>query len=130
LAFSPTDGRSTWTSWVMNLLLVTTCIILHNFLSIKYPSVQNRQLDSEDASHNIIPGEWRRGRNMTDIENVVAPNTGSLKAKIMWLYLKHYLNSAAGSVAWQNNMVWHFKTVTFQKHGLCFNQKKFLYSAS
>jgi hypothetical protein len=86
-------------------LLVTSCIILHNFLRIKYPSAQNRQLDSEDASHNIIPGEWRRGRNMSDIENVVAPNTGSLKAKKMRLYLKHYVNSAAGSVAWQNSMV-------------------------
>ena len=41
-------------------LLVTVCIILHNFLRVKYPRQQNRELDSEGVDHNIIPGEWRR----------------------------------------------------------------------
>jgi len=86
-------------------LLVTTCVILHNFLRITFPALQNRIVDTEDAGHNIIPGAWRRGLNMTDIDNVVAPNTGSLKAKKMRLYLKHYLNSPAGAVEWQNKMV-------------------------
>jgi len=86
-------------------LLVTVCIILHNFLRVKYPRQQNRQLDSEDVDHNIIPGEWRRGRNMTDIDRVVAPNSGSKKAKKQRLLLKHYLNSPAGTVPWQNKMI-------------------------
>jgi hypothetical protein len=86
-------------------LLVTTCVILHNFLRIKFPGMQNRIIDTEDVGHNIIPGAWRRGINMSDIDTVVAPNTGSLKAKKMRLYLKHYVNSPAGSVTWQNSMV-------------------------
>ena len=59
----------------------------------------------DNANHNLIHGEWRRGRNMTDMDKVVAPNSGSRKAKKQRLLLKHYLSSPAGSVPWQKNMV-------------------------
>jgi hypothetical protein len=85
--------------------LIETCVILHNYLRTLFPGVHHQQLDREDRQHNIIPGEWRRGRNMTDIERVVAPNAGSRKAKKQRLLLKHYLNSDAGLVPWQMKMI-------------------------
>ena len=86
-------------------MLVTVCIILHNYIRVNFPHLQNHVADAEDANHNIIPGEWRRGRNMTDMDRVVAPNSGSKRAKKQRLLLKHYLSSPAGSVPWQNNIV-------------------------
>ena len=41
-------------------LIVKTCLILHNLIRIKYPSLQNQKLDkAEDESDDLVPGAWR-----------------------------------------------------------------------
>ena len=52
------------------ILIVKTCLVLHNLVRIRYPRLQNRLLDNEDRSHRLVPGEWRRGRNMEDVRYV------------------------------------------------------------
>jgi hypothetical protein len=72
---------------------------------MRYPGDQNIQIDQEDDAHQVIPGAWRDGFNM---DNLMIPKGGNLDtvhAKQQRLYLKHYLNSPAGSLAWQDRMV-------------------------
>ena len=39
-------------------------------MRIRYPGLQNKQLDSdENANHDFIPGAWREGRNLVDTES-------------------------------------------------------------
>ena len=75
-------------------------------MRIRYPALQPGAVDVEDHQNRlVIPGEWRRGRNMQDVVNVEAPNRDTKRAKKQRLYLKHYLNSPAGSVPWQDRMI-------------------------
>lgn len=55
-------------------LIITACIWLHNLMRMRYPRLQNNLVDREDDDHNVIPGEWRRGRNMQDCVVVQGPN--------------------------------------------------------
>jgi len=51
-------------------LIVKTCLILHNLMRIKYPSLQNQQLEkAQDESDDLVPGAWREGRNMEDTQH-------------------------------------------------------------
>ena len=87
--------------------IVEACVILHNFIRDRYPALHNQVMDREDDEHRWIDGEWRRGRNMTDLNRVVAPNLGTRKAKRQRLLLKHYVHSSVGSVPWQIDRVLH-----------------------
>ena len=62
-------------------------------------------LDKEDENHAVVPGAWRQDRNMQDLHNVMGGNRAMRAAKLQQLYLKHYINSRAGSVPWQNKMI-------------------------
>jgi len=84
--------------------LVTACILLHNLMRTRYPSLGNNLVDYEDANHQIIPGEWRRGRNLTDLKRCRG-NRLTLAGQSQRLLLKHYINSPVGSVPWQRQMV-------------------------
>ena len=74
-------------------------------MRIRYPTLENAQLNIEDDAHNVIPGEWRKTVNLQDLDVVVGPNRDTIAAKRQRQYLKLYFNSAAGSVPWQNNMI-------------------------
>ncbi|KAK3084692.1 hypothetical protein FSP39_017590 [Pinctada imbricata] len=86
-------------------LIVQTCVCLHNLMRIRYPGLQNAVLDQEDDNHQVINGAWRNDLNMQDVDNVTGPNRATRAAKSQREYLKHYFNSNAGSVPWQNNMI-------------------------
>ncbi|XP_052818426.1 uncharacterized protein LOC128244464 [Mya arenaria] len=88
-------------------LIVNTCCILHNLMRMRYPSMQNAQVDHEDRSGDLVPGEWRRDRKLEDTRtvNIRGHNTASKKGKIVRNTLKHWVNSPAGSVPWQDRMV-------------------------
>ena len=70
-----------------------------------YPGLQNAALDEDDENHQLIPGAWRAGLNMQDRDNIVGGNRASRAAKAQRIYLKHYYNSPAGAVTWQNDMI-------------------------
>ena len=85
-------------------LISTTCLVLHNLMRTRYPRMQNRLLDHEDRNQNMIPGEWRRGRQMRDCQVVQGPNRDNREGKKLRNLLKHWVNSSAGSVPWQEHM--------------------------
>jgi hypothetical protein len=84
--------------------IVLACCTLHNVMRTRYPHAQNAVLDQEDDNHEVVPGAWRAAANMHDMENIRGGNATS-EAKRQRLYLKHYYNSGAGSVAWQEQMI-------------------------
>lgn len=69
--------------------------------------MQNVLVDHEDRRGDLVPGEWRRDRNMEDTgtDNIRGHNTASKEGKIVRNTLKHWVNSPAGSVPWQDRMV-------------------------
>ena len=85
--------------------IVTTCVVLHNLMRIRYPALQNAIADREDDNHQMIPGEWRADINLAEIEREAASKNPSREAKGMRDYLKLYYNSEAGAVPWQENMI-------------------------
>jgi len=84
--------------------VVMACCTLHNIMRIRYPQAQNALLDTENEDHEIIPGAWREDVNWTESENIRGPYA-TVEAKQQRIYLKHYCNSEAGSVPWQDRMI-------------------------
>ena len=85
--------------------IVMACICLHNLMRTRYPGVQNEVMDREDEDHNVIPGEWRDGRDLPDMTRHLGGNRDTLAAKDQRDTLKAYYNSDAGAVAWQGRMI-------------------------
>lgn len=86
-------------------LIVKACVLLHNLMRTRYPVLQNRLLDVQDPNGNVQPGAWREGRNLEDTRVVQAPNRASKEGKLQRNLLRHWCNSPAGAVPWQDEMV-------------------------
>ena len=61
--------------------VVITCICLHNLMRLCFPALQNAVLDDEDLNYQLLPGEWRNGVQMQDVQNVVGGNHLTRAAK-------------------------------------------------
>ena len=85
--------------------IVLACVCLHNIMRMRYPQDQNLLLDQEDINHVVIPGAWRDGANLDDVQQVRGGNLNTRQANRQRLYLKHYFSSPAGSVPWQDKMI-------------------------
>ena len=82
--------------------ITKACICLHNVMRMRYPQLQNADLDAEDANGDLIPGAWRGQAVMHEMEQVErGQNWENRAGKTQRIYLKHYYNSPAGSVPWQ-----------------------------
>ena len=68
-------------------IIVMDCICVHNLLRILAPGDQNALLDRENDDHNIVPGSWRDGAPMDDMEERLAGNHTTRAAKIQRPYL-------------------------------------------
>ncbi len=79
-----------------NIILAAICC--HNIM-------QNAAMDWEDDNNNVIPGEWRRGNTLEQELQCIHGNRESNAGKQLREYLKHYYNSAAGAVPWQDDMI-------------------------
>ena len=87
-------------------LIVKTCLILHNLMRTRYPGLQNQQLDRpEGENRDFVPGAWREGRHLEDTETATGPNTASRDGKKQRNLIKHWANSPAGAVPWQDRMI-------------------------
>ena len=86
-------------------IIVEACVILHNLMRMRYPTLQNAAMDAENTNNQIIPGSWRATTSMHDVDNMRGPNRDSTAAKKQREYLKLYFNSTVGSVPWQDNMI-------------------------
>lgn len=86
--------------------IVVACLLLHNLMRTRFPTLQNQQLDQpENASADFTPGAWRANFNMVDTVRVTGPNRATRQAKRQRNLLKHWVNSPAGAVSWQLNML-------------------------
>ena len=85
-------------------LILTACLLLHNLMRIRYPVLQNNLVDREQNGRQI-PGAWRQNRDLLDTRVVEAPNRASKDGKLQRNLIKHWCNSEAGSVPWQNRIV-------------------------
>ena len=54
---------------------------------------------------NLVPGQWRQGSQLADGEAGYQRNVGNDASTAQRNYLKEYLNSEAGAVDWQENMI-------------------------
>ena len=48
--------------------IVLACCVLHNIMRIRYPGVHHGIVDDEDEHHRLVPGQWRQGVNLQDME--------------------------------------------------------------
>lgn len=85
--------------------MVLAAICLHNLMRTRYPGMQNRAFDQYDANQHVVPGAWRYGRQMPEMDNLGRGNRISAMAKAQRQYLTQYYNSPAGAVPWQDAMV-------------------------
>ena len=85
--------------------IIEACVVLHNLMRMRFPTLQNQQLDSEDSEHNLIPGAWGETANMHEVEQIRGHNRDSTAGKRQREYLKLYFNSEAGAVPWQYRIV-------------------------
>uniref|UniRef100_UPI00358E5FC2 uncharacterized protein isoform X3 n=1 Tax=Myxine glutinosa TaxID=7769 RepID=UPI00358E5FC2 len=87
-------------------LIVKACLILHNLMRTRYPGLQNQQLDrAENENRDLVPGAWREGHHLEDTQTATGPNTASKDGKKQRNLLKHWVNSPAGAVPWQDRMI-------------------------
>jgi hypothetical protein len=86
-------------------VIVLACCVLHNMLRTRAPNLTNNLVDREDpVTHAVIPGVWRNDEALLSLE-VMKGNNATKAAKAQREYLLEYLNSPAGSVSWQDNMI-------------------------
>ena len=85
--------------------ITLSCVCLHNLMRLRYPSLQNAVLDQEDGQHGVVAGAWRNGLDIQLVDDNVRGNRATNAAKLQREYLKEYINSPAGAVPWQNNMI-------------------------
>ena len=85
--------------------IVLACCTLHNIMRLRYPGIHQGIADEENDNHRVIPGQWRQGACLQDIEDVAGGSRDAQVAKRQRLYLKHYYNVPVGAMAWQRNMI-------------------------
>ena len=85
-------------------VIVMAAMSLHNLMRMRYPHLQNNDLDMEDEDGRQIPGAWRDGEVLRDVDQAVGGNVANREGKKVRVYLKHYYNNV-GSVHWQQNMI-------------------------
>lgn len=81
------------------------CMTLHNNMRIRYPGLQNTDLDREDENGQVVPGAWR---DKTVWQDVQAEGRGpklTQAGKEQRTYFKNYFLSPAASVPWQDAAV-------------------------
>ena len=62
-------------------LITTTCFVLHYIIRDRYPVMQAPMLDQEDQHFNLIPGFWRNGYDMHNINGNIGSNTSKKRVK-------------------------------------------------
>jgi hypothetical protein len=61
--------------------IITTFVILHNLIRLRYPATHNTLMDLEDQNQNVIPGAWRNDKVLLDVYHERARNTGTQEGR-------------------------------------------------
>jgi hypothetical protein len=75
--------------------IITTCVILHNLIRLRYPATHNNLMDFEDQNQDVIPGAWRNDKVLLDVYHERTRNTGTQDGRQFRRYLGHYFTSKA-----------------------------------
>jgi hypothetical protein len=86
-------------------VIVKVCVLLHNIMRSRYPELQYRLVDVQDANGNMQPGVWRQVRYLDDTRFVQAPNRASKEGKKQRNLLHHWCKTPAGAVPWHDRVV-------------------------
>lgn len=78
------------------------CLTPRNIIKMRYPRIQNANLDRDDDQSQLIPGVWRDNAVMQDVLSAGRGPRTTAAGKEQKAYLKNYLKSPAGSVPWQD----------------------------
>ncbi|XP_060598125.1 uncharacterized protein LOC132751923, partial [Ruditapes philippinarum] len=57
--------------------IITTCVILHNLIRLRYPAIHKNLMDLEDQNQDVIQGAWRNDKVLLDFYHERARNTGT-----------------------------------------------------
>ena len=85
-------------------IAASAAITLHNLMRIRYPALQNLDVDQEDIDHTIVPGAWRTPQVLQDVNAIQGGNRATRLAKQQRIALKHYYNGV-GAVPWQDDII-------------------------
>ena len=86
------------------IVIVKGALCLHNIMRLRYPGLQNNDIDRDGNNGAIVPGAWRDGVVLQDMQNVVGGPAETRQAKRQRIYLKHYYNTVA-QLPWQGEMI-------------------------
>lgn len=81
------------------------CLTLHNLMRLRYPGLQNLDLDQEDDDHQLVAGAWRDQAVMQEVEQEGRGPRATADGKKLRAYFRKYFNCDAGSVPWQLHAV-------------------------
>ena len=84
--------------------IVQACICLHNLMRIRYPTLQNDDLNQFAPGAVRGTGQWRNAQVMHEINQEVGP-AAQRQGKMVRTYLKNYFQTDEGRVDWQDDMV-------------------------
>ena len=84
--------------------IVKAACCLHNLMRLRYPTLHQNLIDQEDQNHQVVGGSWRNEVQLAGLQHV-GGNRLTRAAKEQRDYLTAYVNSSAGSVPWQQDMI-------------------------
>ena len=84
--------------------IVLACICLHNIMRMRYPTLQDHDLNNFAPRGAWVRGRWRNAAVMHDIRQETGP-AAQVHGKRVRTYLKNYFQSPYGRVDWQDDMV-------------------------
>lgn len=82
--------------------ITKACLCLHNLMRIRYPTLQNNDLDHEDGEHQVVPGAWRNAAVMHEVAVAGRGPRLTGPARAQRVYLMKYFNDPVGRVDWQD----------------------------
>ena len=85
--------------------IITTCVIFHNIIRLRYPATHNNLMDLEVQNQNVIPVAWRNDKDLLDVYHEKARNTRTQEGRQIRRYLGHYFTSKAVSVPCQDKRI-------------------------
>ena len=86
--------------------VVIACCTLHNLMHVRYPALQNAQIDQNDPiTHQLQAGSWR-DEVAEPLQHLTRLQASRVRTKAAELrtYLMNYVNNE-GAVAWLNDMI-------------------------
>lgn len=82
-------------------LITKACLCMHNLMRMRYPNLQNADLDREGDQGQVIPGAWRDRDFQDEMARAARAPRQTRAGREQRVYMKGYYNSEAGSVPWQ-----------------------------